>query len=224
MKHVILPLLMAVNILHPKQGIAGPQSGRKLPKTVLVQLSSETNRINAISNAHQAKLLEEVTMDSKNAARAMINDFTDHFDYCPVYYFIDTNAEKVKMKNFTHVLLRADGSEVNDVNIAPGTGDYIIVYYGYPNEQNRRTGKGTDQPSSRPGRGLVILNSNYEQITYGYKLGWQEFYLKRKKKNKYAYESKHFDIQYMPMAAGLNENLKGNPTKQYKKQIRTGKP
>ena len=58
------------------------------------------------------------------------------------------------------------------------------------------------------GIGLVILNSDFLQVNYFYKLGYQSLFLKRRVKNdKYHYSSKHFDMEYFPFAALFSEKL-----------------
>lgn len=58
------------------------------------------------------------------------------------------------------------------------------------------------------GIGLVILNSNFLQVNYFYKLGYQAMFLRRRsKKDKYHYSSKRYDMEYFPFAEMFNEKL-----------------
>src|SRR5580698_8005575 len=67
----------------------------KYPIALLVQLKSEKSRIDAATRNKDYKALEEMKKDAKGARKAMIKDFKDHIDYCPVYYYMDTNLNQV---------------------------------------------------------------------------------------------------------------------------------
>lgn len=188
---------------------------RKIPAAVLVQLRAEKNRITTLTAARRYKQVEEVKNDAKKVADAMINDFQDNFNHCPVYYFMDSNAEAVKNKQFDGILLNADGRAVTDPVVNSASNNYLIVYYGYPNYQERRNEVSTDQLSPYFGRGLIILNHEYEQIAYIFLLSYNEHFYKRNKRlKKYNYHSKRFDMQYIPFAAELQAEIPG--AKHYK--------
>src|SRR6185312_16975378 len=143
-------------------------------QVVLVQLRSEQNRIAALTKNRQYALLEEAKTDAQKCAAAMINDFTDHFKYCPVYYYMDTNVEAVKSKQFDGILLNADGSKAKNIPINKNSSGYIIVYYGYPNYQDKKDDVASDELSRSAGRGLIILNDQYKQIAYSFLLAYNE--------------------------------------------------
>jgi hypothetical protein len=66
------------------------------PKALLVQLRSEQSRIQYFETQNDQQNKEQVTKEDAKVRRVMINDFKDHFTFCPVYYFIDTNAKLIK--------------------------------------------------------------------------------------------------------------------------------
>jgi len=195
---------------------ATDKNARKPPRAVLVQLRSEQNRINAMKRAHDNKGLRQVEADAAGVASAMKADFTDHLNYCPVYYFEDTNLDLIKSHHFNGVLLNADGTPAKTLSVDESTDDYLIVYYGHPVMQqrghpvaqeadpNERT---TDQPS---GIGLIVNNAQYQQITFFYRLGLDYLWKRKRQKayGKYAYESKRFEMEYYPFAAKLNDYLR----------------
>ncbi len=199
-----------------KANTADSLSG-KYPEMVLVQLKSENNRIQALTRARRFKDLEQVVNDANSSAAAMINDFRDHFNYCPVYYFIDTNLDLVKQKKFDRVLLNADRSPVEKPSINSASENYVIVFFGYAVMQKRsekvvkdpaRYQSGEEQPA---GKGLVINNHKYEQVGYINKKQYLDLFESKKDKEKeklYKYSSPRFEIEYYPLAGSLNEKLK----------------
>jgi len=190
-------------------------AANKFPKQVLVQLRTEQNRIKALTKAGNTKALEEVQKDAEGERQAMINDFEKNYHYCPVYYFIDTNFEKIKKQDFDGILLNADGTKAN-VKIPKGNNDYVIAYYGYLSERYYHKISSEDSMRNEydaevpEGRGLLLANKNYQVITYFYKLDYQNaLYRFFHKRDKTLYQSKHFDIEYFPFADVFNKKIGG---------------
>ena len=209
---LLAPILL---LTKPNTSQAQQNDEKDYPSALLVQLRSEHNRIEALKKANKYKELEEVMNDGAEVRKRMILDFHNNFEYCPVYYYMDTNAEFVKEKKFAGILLNEDGSPVKDPVINSASDDYVIAYYGYPISQSRQTKVQTDtsrrsyDPDPPFGKGLVILNDKYLQLTYFYKFGYDELAFDRRKNwlKKYYYNSKHFDIEYYPLAYLFNRTM-----------------
>jgi hypothetical protein len=186
---------------------------KKNPAAVLVQLRSEHNRIQALKGVNKFAELNEVKKDAAGVNSTMIRDFTDHLTYCPVYYFYDSSVDLIMQRKFNGVLLNAAGSPATNIVISDTDRKYMIVYYGYPLAQARTTKTvaqaGSQNDSGEPmGKGLVINNSNYEQVSFFYKFGYDDVFLNTKRNRKYIYNSRHFDMEYYPFAEKLNDRLK----------------
>jgi hypothetical protein len=181
----------------------------KYPCAVLLQLSSEHNRITALTRAHRAKEIEQVTTDAVAVQNAMLNDFKENFHYCPVYFFLDTNANLIRNKQFVGTLMTPDGVPVERVTPCIDSARYLVMYYGTPSSQSRQsnTADADNSYGTPAGRGLVILNENFTQISYIYKLGTAELFGEAKKKKNY-YSSPRFDIEYYPLASRFDERLR----------------
>ena len=181
---------------------------------VLVQLRSEHNRMEALKKAHEYKLMKELEVDAIGVQKAMIKDFTDNFTYCPVYYYMDTNADQVKNKLFTGVLMNADGTPVKKNTLDGANHNYLIAYYGYiaPVYKEQRTKEDSlaaQQYTATPfGKGLMILDDKFHEMTFFYKLAYQEDRGDKKKSLKeYKYNSKYFEIDYYPLVARFNKMI-----------------
>lgn len=139
-------------------------------------------------------------------------DFTDHFDFCPVYFFMDTDIDKIKAKQFAGVVFDTNGVVVKN----PQLTTYYITYFGYPQEDkhsyfvtreaNYRYGNGMTI-----GSGLVVMDENFVQghppfPYFIFKLDYWDLF-KGKKVKAYSFESKKYDMEYYPLARGLNEGF-----------------
>jgi len=218
----------------------------RYPKAVLVQLRSEHNRMDAMERNRSYKELAQVKNDAVQITTRMIADFHDHFNFCPVYFYVDTNLDLVKSRKFQGVLFNADSTPVTNPVISDTSQDYLIVYYGYPETQMRTedsavreklktydygdpryppkesnlTQRELDETRSHHiygdpmGRGLVICNYRMQQVSFLYKFGYDELFFKAAKKYpKYAYSSRHFDMEYFPYATKFNQVIVKAQTK-----------
>ena len=183
-------LLIFIILIQPFAGYGGDTLSGKYPRAVLVQLRSEHNRIEALTKDGNYKAIKEVKKDAVEVKKRMILDFTTNYHYSPVYYYIGTNADFIKKKVFDGILMNADGSAVNKPVINSNSNDYVIVYYGYYIYQPKPTNVVKDSsryiydPETPPGKGLVVLNAQFQQIDYFYKLGYDISPLRPRKKNR----------------------------------------
>ena len=189
-------------------------SAGKFPRVLLVQLSSEHNRLVYLQQKKRYKDLEIATNDAKNVSDRMILDFKDNFKYCKVYYYVDTNLDHIKQRDFDGVLLNADRTVATEIVINDTSKDYLIVYYGYPTEQSKEEDVVTDADRYRSnnghpmGRGLIINNYLFQQVSFLYKFGYENVAIRSVKANRpYIYVSKKWEMEYFPFAALLNQHL-----------------
>jgi hypothetical protein len=180
---------------------------------VLMQLNSESNRITALEKDGKYAEVEEVKKDAQGVTSAVIKDFKDHFTRCPVYFYSDTNLNLIKERNFNGVLLDTNLQIVTNPPLHPDSKDYLVIYYGRPARQSHYNKVLTDTTAYRYdsgepfGRGLVASNYKLQQLRYIYWIGPFSFLAKKGKTGEYNYFSKHFDIEYYPLASRLNKEL-----------------
>lgn len=217
--HFTTLLLHFICILLVNKTTAQYSRSIDFPKAVLVQLSSEQNRIITLKKTKRYADLERFEKEAEIVRNATIADFKDNFKFCPVYFYIDTNIQKVKDCQYEGVLLNSDLSVATSTTLTDDSCKLnAIVYYGYPQWQTKKgkwdTTKSNFGESGKPyGRALVINDCKFKQINYIYWLDNDFFnfkFLVRKKNRKhtYMYFSKKFDLEYYPLAAELDRNLK----------------
>ena len=188
--------------------ITGPR-----PKAILVQLRSENSRIKGLTATHRTDLLPQLKTDAAAIRAAMTADFKDNFKFCPVYYFMDSNSDKVINKQFEHVLMNADGTYAANLPINGGSTDYLIVYFGSPVFQGLLEKVVADSarykydPNHISFVGLVVCNDSMQQMTFAYLRSYPKR-LKKGQENKYFYSSSKFEMLYYPFAKNLDRKLK----------------
>lgn len=109
----------------------------RYPTVVLYQLRSEHNRISAMLRNKDPEEAAFVAQEAKEVNKRVYLDFKENFDYCPVYYFMDTNADLIKKRTFNGVLLNDKGELVYDVIPPHDSTTYVIAYYGYALSQSK---------------------------------------------------------------------------------------
>lgn len=168
-----------------------------MPKAVLVQLRSEHKRIAHLQETRQRKKLTELKREAQVVAQVMTNDFRDHFSYCPVYYFYDTNYHLILQNKFDGVLMDARGVPADNIVLSANDTDYWIAYFGPV------TSKGSD--NNAMGKGLVITDSKGKTINQFWR---GEYFDILKPDPRYSYTSKKFDLRYYATAAKLDAKMR----------------
>ena len=180
------------------------EASRRFPEVVLVQLRTEQNRVKALETAKKYKEVEEVKHDAAAANTAMKGDFAAHFKFCRYYFFADTNTALLQQHKLDGILTDKDGNAVNGADVK----NYLVTWYGYPEAKGEEN---SGSSNNRNVKGLVIANDQLKQLSYVYKLDYETIFISKKKK--YYYSSKHFDIEYFPLAEKLSRQLAENNQK-----------
>lgn len=171
-------------------------------RVLLVQLHGEKNRLDAARKMNRADLAAKIGNDAAQARRYTILDFSTFFNACPVYYFVDSNLDKIKAGQYDGLLLNADGTAAS----APEelkSGNFMVTTYAVP------TDKKMIEPGAYRRRNAMILYDNkFKQVDFFYRSSTVS--LPRSERAKYYYESKEYEIEYFPMARTINEYFKEN--------------
>lgn len=166
-------------------------------KVLLVELHSEKNRLDAARKMNRADLVRKITADAEEVQQRTILDFTDFFTACPVYYFMDSNLDKIKSGQYQGVLMNRDGSTAS-VPAEVSGGNFIIAYYTTPYVKEM-----INSGSYRRRFALVVYDNKYQQMDYFYRRA--KITLPKEDRKKYYFESKEYEIEYFPLAKDLNK-------------------
>jgi hypothetical protein len=198
MKNVVVGIVLFLSLQSNAQGQIIRRrhavGDEKPPKAILVELSTFQNKIKFLQQKGNTGGVVAVGTAAKKVDDAMMLDFANNFESCPVYFFLDTNAQKVREKKFKNVLMSADGRFVGDTTLV----QYNIVYYGYPvpNDNNPAV------------KGLVVLDSAFDQMQAPYPYFTPTLkYSTLGGSAQYVYETDKYGIEYYPGAKKLSAAL-----------------
>ena len=161
-------------------------------KYILVQLNTETNKTQYYMKRGKMKDAHRVIITSQKQRSMYIQDYTDNFTFCPVYYFMDTTIGSIKNKKFENCLLDAMGNAIPKEKLPADDSSFLVIEFGYPEDNTAVT---------TTIKGLIVRNSKFEQINYVMK--------SRTPNSKYTLKPNLFDITYKPFAKHLNKYLSG---------------
>lgn len=171
------------------------------PQAILVQLSTEQRKLDAIDKSGRENMAEQIKKDISRVQEVMKNDFSDNFSYCPVYYFYDTDLEQIKSYNFEGVLMDAKGNIVS--KLKNGDTSHYIVYYGMSAPYDNNDGNKSYSLSSSK-EALVLMDHHYEQLSV-----FKASKMFSAKNSKYDHESRYSTtISYKSYAAQLDKYLR----------------
>ncbi|MEI8280690.1 MAG: hypothetical protein WCG87_13110, partial [Bacteroidota bacterium] len=156
------------------------------PKAVLIQLNSYKNKIDYYQRTGKEKNAIDLKKDVDSFAVALRKDFKERFDYCEVYYFYDSNLQKIKNKDLINTLYNAEGALLSQSPIPFNDSSYIITCLGFEAQKGRK--------------GLIILDHNYKEIHLITKPEFAIF--------KSDSRSKYGGIEYYAFSTDLNNYLK----------------
>ncbi|MBS1587643.1 MAG: hypothetical protein JSS82_19070 [Bacteroidetes bacterium] len=180
------------------------------PKAILVELRSQQKRIEYLENSNRSNEVEQLVKDIDDANRAMVNDFKDHFKFCPVYFIVDTNVNRVVAKQYDGILLDINMQPVRADVMNKAGDDFFIVYFGMP--MREKAGMHTEQevPRSQNGQGLVVIDHNGKQLLSPFQFYYynnRRYYGVSRGNPQYNFASKKYNIEYYALAADLSGGL-----------------
>lgn len=174
---------------------------------VLVALHAEKNRLREAEKLTNKDIENAIKSDAEQIKKLTIQDFTDNYHQLPVYYFMDSNADKLLKGTYDGILMNADGSVVTSVPAAVYSKKFVVAYYTFPDLQYAFEDVVTDtnrwlESGSRVNRhALVLFNNKFQQFNYYNKRPFDALDADMKK---YYYKSKKFDMEYYPLAEKLS--------------------
>ncbi len=180
---------------------------------VLVMLKAEKNRITALEKRNLKKDADIVRQEASIIMEKTISDFTDHFKYCAVYYFVDTNADLIREKKFENVLFDKNFKPYSTSPLKKNDSSFVISYYGIPPVNVQEKGRGgvpdnTYREERHLNKGLVVLGHDFKRIRnqdffYRYESWWP-----KDKITDYDFISVNFDMAYIHSAGKLQTVLR----------------
>lgn len=183
------------------------------PSAVFVELFTYQPKIDRYMRTRQEANAEAMKKDAAIIIAKTVADFNANFNFCPVYYFYDTNAELLLARKFDSILLNKDLAPVNESPVSAGDTTYLIVNYGPAavSRQNYNTAAAGEKNNLDYGVGNNAMINSYKGNILDYTfnplppfvLYDKKFFLRSG--SNYSYTSRKFNISYKDFAGYLNE-------------------
>lgn len=119
------PLLLTIILLTTLQGWAQIAD----TKAVFVKLPTYTKRLAYYKENSKEKMLQ-LQQDVDSITLYIITDFTDNFDFAPVYYFYDTSLYLIKEGKLAKALFNANQTTISEKELEAIGNNYLIIVYG----------------------------------------------------------------------------------------------
>lgn len=113
--------------------------GEVPPKAMLIEILTRQNQRNYLV-ANRPDLLPVFEHDVSEVARRTVMDWSTYFKFCPLYFFVDTNADKIRLGQFEGVLLDSTMQPASNLAVQTGERNIYIGYFGSPLPQPDTTG------------------------------------------------------------------------------------
>ncbi len=217
---IVAIILLAAQISAEAQVVKRKKakSNEHPPKAILVQLFTYQRKIDYYTKLQQPNEIKLLKQDTDSMITRMVSDFNDNFYYCPVYYFIDTNAHRVIKKDLDGILLDAQLQPVKNPVISGKDDNYQIVIFGYPIQKptdNLKKSEYGDFFSSNYSvttaykQRLVVFDDEFDKVPLPLPNGSNNVYggALKKPSDHYVYTSKKFPIYYKPYAKNLSAKM-----------------
>lgn len=194
--------------------------GEKPPKALLVELLTREPQVKYVKQ-YRPERLQEIMKDIHSVMRVTTMDFKENFDYMPVYYFIDSNADKIKKGEFAGVLLDENLQPVEQTILAEGDTSFFIAYYStcipqpdyvdidkaYSNRLSAQQESFGDAPLGMK-RTLLVMDHRFEMLRLPKPRSPRTYVrLSLKDNRRLTYRSKNTMIDYVPQAASYHATL-----------------
>lgn len=203
---------------------ADAQSNRKIkaayrstpPTAVFVELFTYQNKIDRLIKSKQVSNAETLKKDAAAIIANTVADFNANFNFCPVYYFYDTNADMVLKHKFEGVLLDKNLNPVNTSPVSNADTSYLIINYG-PAAISRKEYEAAERGAKNNldfGVGNNVMINTYKMNFLNYEFNpLPNFVLYDKKlflrvnDPAFSYTSKKFNMSYKGLARYFNEKI-----------------
>jgi hypothetical protein len=188
------------------------------PKAILVQLFTYPRRVEFFKKTGHTGALSAFKDASADAAKKIVEDFNDNFDFCPVYYYYDTNAHLVREHKFSGVLLNAAMLPAKNVIIDKADTSYFIIVNsllisedflpgGKQYAEDESVFNANDNVNYSKAR-LIVLDHKFRQLPRQIVRTPHGNVKPEKGTRHYKYSNSNHNLYYSGKAATLNENFK----------------
>jgi hypothetical protein len=188
------------------------------PKAILVQLFTYPRRVEFYKKTGHTAQLSAFQAASATAAKKIVDDFNDNFDFCPVYYYYDTNAHLIRDRKFSGVLLNPAMLPAKNIILSSTDTNYFIIVNSLLISEDYLPGAKTfaedesvfnasDNVNNNKAR-LIVLDHNFRQLPRQVVRTAQGNIKPEKGSRHYRVNQGEHNLFYNAKAATLNQNFR----------------
>jgi hypothetical protein len=202
------------------------KAGEAPPKAVLIEILTRKNQREFIE-ARRPDLLPQFSHDVTEVAKRTVKDWSTYFRFCPVYFFIDTMADKVTKGEWEGVLLDSTLTPFATPPLPNGERNVYVAYYGSPMPQpdtvrapstrSQYMEHDGDETTSLIRERLLITDVDFRLLpetgprtnyVRALRPGWMGTTDYRKYRHSLTYNSSKWYIDYSPVAHSYDATLR----------------
>ena len=153
-RRIILLSLSFLLFLPESRAQMFPSRARKTnvePKALIVTLLTRGPQREHLKK-YRPELLPEFEKDVREVNSRILKDFSQNFRFCPVYFVIDTNLNRLAIGEWKGILFDSTLQPVTKAVVHPGDKNFFVAHYGGP----------TSQPDSVRARNLGDMGGESE--------------------------------------------------------------
>ncbi len=149
---------------------AGKELKNMQNAVLLVRLRSYKKQIEIYQDKGLFDRVEQIKKERDARNHKIMLAFEEAFDYCPVYFFYNSDTEKIKNKNFSNVFINRQMKLDSSIVIHPK--DYYIGEFGYHNaytenmdySQQEASDSHLNRATDFSNYGFVIMDSQFKML------------------------------------------------------------
>jgi hypothetical protein len=160
--------------------------------------------------------MKDFRAEAHHASMQIVSDFNENFDFCPVYYYYDSNAHFIRERKFDGVLLSRDLTPAKDILLKRTDTNFFIVTNSMlmsedflPNNMYGETESqldANDNVNSTKPR-IVVLDHKFRQLPRNTVRTPKGPEGERRSRDHYIYRSRKYNLLYTGKASTLNSNF-----------------
>ncbi len=174
MKRYLLTVVALLSFVcgFAQQTILQPKASVTKPEALLFALNSNSNQVTMYKKLKMEKEAKELIEQTQKDNQAIVQAFSQYFNFCPVYFYYNDANSKVAQKDFDGIFL--DSTLIPDPTIRMKTGNFMVAYYGYhtQDQKNVTDAKGnTSTEMEATGfaiphkEGITVMDSDLKQLS-----------------------------------------------------------
>lgn len=181
------------------------------PKAILIKLNTKTKAITHLKEKGLIAKADLLKIENDTLNARLIRDWKDHFDYCPVYFFADTNLNEVLEGRLSEVVYDAAWQTIPENQVQQIDAQFYIAYMGSRAQDDYAAAEAAPGATELPV--LNVMDARMQPLS-SYQLSSSmngdlvSFLFPRRDEAKYRFRSRYFKLDYFPVAAKYQKKLR----------------